>query len=224
MPTGRQRGFTLIELLIVVTILAIIASIALPNLMSARSNANEKALVATLRSLVTAQQLARTNAMIDMNNNGHGEAATFEELAGSMPLRGTVNYLRPAYLSASLGNPDADGHVLTRGFYIAMYLPDAVGDGLVATPANLASISPSQAENYWVAIAWPRDRSTQGHATYFVNGMGDIMQSQQASYSGKTSVPPPGCALLGVPATAINTSRVAANTIGADGNLWKVVH
>jgi type IV pilus assembly protein PilA len=51
-----QRGFSLIELLIVVAIILIIAAIAIPNLMSARIQANEASAVATLRTLNTAQQ------------------------------------------------------------------------------------------------------------------------------------------------------------------------
>jgi prepilin-type N-terminal cleavage/methylation domain-containing protein len=51
----KQKGFSLIELLIVVAIILIIASMAIPNLLRARMSANEASAVAAVRTLNTAE-------------------------------------------------------------------------------------------------------------------------------------------------------------------------
>jgi prepilin-type N-terminal cleavage/methylation domain-containing protein len=55
MQREKQRGFSLIELLIVVAIILIIASIAIPNLLAARRQANEAAAAGAIRAINTAQ-------------------------------------------------------------------------------------------------------------------------------------------------------------------------
>ena len=50
----KTRGFTLVEIMIVVAIIALIAAIAIPNLLRARHNANETAAIGAVRTLSTA--------------------------------------------------------------------------------------------------------------------------------------------------------------------------
>lgn len=61
MKIRGNKGFTLVEMMIVVAIIALLAAIAIPNLLRARHNANESAAIGSLRTISSAEESYRAN-------------------------------------------------------------------------------------------------------------------------------------------------------------------
>lgn len=79
----KSKGFSLIELLIVVAIILIIASIAIPNLLRSRMLANQSAAVATLRNINNSE------ATYIIEFAAVGYADTFVKLGPGVPCDST---------------------------------------------------------------------------------------------------------------------------------------
>jgi len=119
----NNKGFSLLELLIVVAIILIIATIAIPSLLRSRQAANESAAVANLRTINTAQ--------VTYYSSSGGNYGTITDLVAGGFLDPTFKATRQGYnfvIAASGANYTATAtpQSANTGRYGYYSVPDAV--------------------------------------------------------------------------------------------------
>lgn len=149
----EDSGFTLIELLIVVGIIGILAAIAVPGLLKARTNGNEASAIAGLRAVSSSQQSYYQFC------GGYG--TTLPHL-GFTPAGSTHPFL-PADMTAA-------AVVMKSGYRTSV----VAGAGYIAlTPTNGC---PAAGSSYY-ATAEALTFGATGSRTFATNGAGAIWQN-----------------------------------------------
>ena len=110
----KSKGFTLVEIMIVVAIIALLAAIAIPNLLRAKMSANDALAKATIRSLSTASE---SYATANSGNYPADEGA----LTGATP-----PYIGQAYCGTTVSGY-AYVCTFTTGSYTLIATPVTVG-------------------------------------------------------------------------------------------------
>ena len=74
-----KRSFTLIELMVVIGIIAILASLAIPNMFEARKAANEVAAIGSLKTIMSTEALFREGDADGEERIGHRPKSSLTE-------------------------------------------------------------------------------------------------------------------------------------------------
>ncbi len=190
----RKAGFTLMELIIVVALIGLLLSLAIPAFLNSRRQANESAAINQLRMIAVIQHEFRTKAMVDQDNDTFGEFGLLGELTGLVTIRTMSS--KQIFISQVVGPKSNTNYGEKDGYYFQLFLPGALGtvtDNGHTNPLSVADNANPQ-ENKFRCYAWPKEAGKSGNRVFVVDQSGNVYAASNTRtgafiYSGTTSKP-----------------------------------
>ena len=171
----KTRGFTLIELMIVVAIIAIIAAIAIPNLLRSRMAANESAAIAACKTYAEAQDIYRrtdwdSDGVLEYSQAISGANSLYEKTSGT----GDLTLVDAAFANAE-GDP---GTAQPKAGYVFEVL---TGQGSSAPGGTKTYLASGNMTLGYALSSVPASYDGTGRNSFLINNTGTVYQKDQGS-------------------------------------------
>jgi len=193
----------------------VVPAIAIPKLLEARNEANERAAMANLRAIASAQAVYQDEARVDSDGDKCGEYGTLAELTGAEPPRGGGS--PGLQLLADSLRPDSSGCALKNGYRYRIDLPKTTKRGSAVTV-----IAAERAEINFTVYAWPEQPGSTGVRVFAIDQEGSIWATDNTGeaqgYQGLVRLPKENAHELRDAADRV--SGVTAVRRGRDGGVW----
>jgi hypothetical protein len=217
-------GLSLAELIIVISLIAILGAVAVPNVIAARMDANESSAVSVLHAAAKAQSQFWRGAYADEDGDGQGEYGTFGEISGAVGVRGGTHKAATELLS--IAGVSADGEARSGGYVFRMYLPGPGGVGVRERSGGgigAGALAPDLSERHWCCYAWPIRRGASARHAFFINEYSEVCETEDPRYDVANCGELRAGAAFATGGLDAMTGAVAIGTRGADGNYWRPV-